>query len=206
MSTSDVSNISFLLNKPLDTTGVQYAQEESTVKPEETTVPVGQPAEAAKGVTTPIKGGEVSAALTGSQDLSNDFTNNLTNVSVPHEIEGQGFLSKLFGNSTNSTKRAEMPTREKLASLQAQVDSGKPLDDKQFAELSTQFDALLADQPKDAQTTGKAMEYLSSHAADCVDANGNFKLPDDFKDQPKEVQAYILKTYNSVAGGQEANN
>lgn len=204
VSTNDFANLNFLLNKPLDTRGPQSAGEDTTTQAQEMVVPVGQP----KSGATPLKPahGQVASPLfqTGNNIGGADFSDRLGNVTVPPEIASTNTTFSLFGKKDDG--KIEKPTMAQLENLKAQVDSGTPLDKKQMAELSAQFDAMLADQSPEAQTTGKAMSYMSSHAADFIDKSGNFKLPDDFKDQPKEVQEYILKTYNSVSGGKQTEN
>lgn len=199
MSTPDIS---FLRTLPLDTTGTQSAQEDTTVKPEETTVPVGQPDGSAQSKKTTSGKQAASMFQTGQNFDADDLTNNLTSVTVPDEVAGTNSVFGIFGKKTDSQRA----TQKQVSELNTQVNSGIPLNAKQAAVSSTQLNALLANQSPAAQTVGKAMSYLSSHAGDCLDANGNFKFPDDFKSQPKEVQEYIVKTYGQVTGGQQTQN
>lgn len=204
VSTNDFANLNFLLNKPIGAGGPQLSGEDTTTQAQEMVVPVGQP----KSGATPVKPAQgqytVPMFSTGTSTNGVDFSDRLGNVTVPPEIASTNTTFALFGKKDDG--KIEKPTMAQLEKLRAQVDSGTPLDEKQMAELSAQFDAMLADQSPEAQTTGKAMSYMSSHAADFIDDKGNFKLPDDFKDQPKEVQEYILKTYNSVSGGKQTEN
>ena len=190
MTTSDAGNV--LRFNPTIAQGVD-------------TVGVQQTDEAKAKVTNAIQSGELPAALSNKGEISEgDLSSLLTDISIPPEVQKDtgfwGWVKSKFQTETKApaadAQKDKVYTSEQLAELQAQVDSGTPLSDEQFEELSAQYMQLLGKQSPEAQTIGQAQMYLCSH--DCLDESGNFKLPDDFKDQPQEVQDYIMKTYNSV--------
>ena len=121
---------------------------------------------------------------------------------IPDVVTNSHWFSSWRKNENETTER---PTPEKLAKLQSQVNSGIALSDEQMEQLLAQHDMLFENCDSETKSMGQAHSYMLSHLDDMVDGNGNFKLPADFDEQPKEVKEYILSKYHS-ASGEDYNN